>query len=395
MHRAYPNVWVNMPGPGEDYNPLIEHEDLREIKSLLVKACHASDEGHNGESRPSNSTFGSLSNPNDRMTTLSTIFGFMGTFPTIPPISALICLFPPNLPPINPETLISYEQYLIRNVQPVCGVYMSASKVGLPPASFWVVMALPMQSSKSSAYQAPSATATSSEESGDTEYCCERIFDVLSSSSADGRGVRPKEQLRLDSAYFPSTILLLSRYRAKSTPGKLSASPSSSETTPGLSGPFQGFDDATIQQAFASLYVPPPSQPMEQPPPLSDREIRDAAMSVLNAYSSRSIGGPMAPTLCAIAEGILINTPLVPETAEQDLVPPPGFPAAPPSEASRYSSTETRSLSSLLNLNDPTSAVPSARRSGSTMDAQLLFDLQQAQQRRSPSVFVPGAKQHK
>ena len=369
MLLAYPNVWVHMSGNGTAYNPSVESENMREVKRLLIGASYS-------ESNPG---FGKLADQQVRSNTLGALFSFMGTFPASPPISSLICSYPSWVPPLSSRALMLYEQYLIRNVQPVCAVYSSGSsgpgqpRVVTPSNSFWVAITLPFQSIS----DAVSATSDS-EESGDTDYCCERVFDVISSSSSrlGGHrgigGIRPKEQLRLDPQLFPNTILLLSRYRR------------STKAAPTLASPDVSEDESAIllKQALESLVsiTETPlgaSSSCYQPPlTLSDAEVRDAAINVITAYAQKGIGGPMASALCAIAEGILTPTAssASPPLSITELAPPPGFPAVTCAEKSFISKG------------------PSTSSTRPSVDPQLMFDLQQEEIRKRQSYYAQQTK---
>ena len=161
-------------------------------------------------------------------------------------------------------------------------------------------------------------------------------------------------------------ILLLSRYRKSTGSGSRTDTPAE----PVVPAHTLVFDEATIQ-AFASLsqYVtrgdeasiispPQPEKILEiENPQLSEEEVKEAAMNVLNAFNTRSLGGPMASPLCSLAENILA-----------EVSPPPGFPTSTVWQSEQH----PQLLSSLLNMpRDP--PVPT-RIPG--VDPQLLFDMQ-------------------
>jgi hypothetical protein len=365
MHKRYPNLWINRLEDGGQYQPSLESERLRDSRRLILLSSYGT------------SAFGILGRLPTRIDVLKNIYSYMGNFPLQPPISALIDLYPQNLPPVSPTNLIQYEQYLIRTVQPICTFYSTGcSSIGkprvmTPSSSFWVIMAVPIQAT---AGCAASSIVTESDDSGDSDYCCERVFDILSSAStvcgeSRASGIRPKEQLRLDPTYFPNTILLLSRYRKSSSvrssgQRRIHASAlmhsgvmSSSVSTPSL---LTDIDDATVRRAFASLsheVSPFEASPKEESfHRLPEEEIRQAARNVISSIANKTLSGPMAPSLCTIAETLLAAT---------EPHPPPGFP--PP---------ERGHISSLLNFGTvPTNPAQSP------IDPQLMFDLQQANQK--------------
>ena len=370
MHMRYPNLWIKRMPEGNQYQPSAENELLRETRRLILFASYG------------DSPFSKLADIPNKVDVWNTLYSYMGDFPTHPPISALIDVYPQHLPPVSSTNLIQYEQYLIRTVQPICSFYSTGcSAIGrprviTPSSSFWVMMALPMQFQGGGAASAPpSSVVTDSDESGDSDYCCERIFDILSSTSTVGgesraTGIRPKEQLRVDPTYFPNTILLLSRYRKSSSVGPTKRRPtalmhsgvmSSGASTPSSSQLPTDIDEATFRRALASLNqhispfeIVPKPEPVHQ---LTEEEIREAARNVITSYANRALSGPMAPSLCTIAESLLAAT------AGAESNPPPGFPPHEPVK-----------LSSLLNFNTP---APGPSR----IDPQLMFDLQQAKQR--------------
>jgi hypothetical protein len=180
-------------------------------------------------------------------------------------------------------------------------------------SSFWYIASYPV---------AP-------EVQGGLDECCEEIFSLHALSEEKGGVAKPKEQLRVG-----NSVVLISKYRRVS-----------STTTPPPQAPLLGsksevsvdngmaFDDATIQ-AFASLSqlivgteyqsVQSSGLGIDRPPSsvasnyggnmnestnsskkLSQEEVREAAVNVIDGYNNRTIGGPMASTMRGLAEKIL------------------------------------------------------------------------------------------
>jgi hypothetical protein len=266
---------------------------------------------------------------------ISNVMEFMGVFPTSPLATTVLCFMPTDCSDISSESMLECEEYLRSSLESqVCSSKIRNITDSMRDASLgmvWVIMALRVR---------PGIT------SDEINICCERVVEVMSSDEtiASNGGLRPKEQLLLDTTFMPNTVLLVTKYRRSSSTRTSSRQSPSGElidtvdfnlppaSTPPIPPPSIEFDEDTLR-AFASLLsaaVIPQPDPVnsvlvlselvnddegedQAHPPVTNEYMnippRKAAEKLLEAYSTNRIGGPMAKTLSSVARQMLKSPP--------------------------------------------------------------------------------------
>ena len=193
LKSMHANVWVHeSEGSLGELEVVSENEKLFRVKVGILKASY---------SKGSKCVFEKLGRDvGIRKRSLSSIFSFLGTFPSSPALTSIIAIYPAEITSLPTASLDSYEQYLMRILQPLCTVPKSTEP---SQGNLWITLSVPLTF----------LPTPSSDDGSDTDLICERLFDVIGSCVNRLGSFRPKEQLRLDPKYFPNTILLLSRCR--------------------------------------------------------------------------------------------------------------------------------------------------------------------------------------
>jgi len=253
------------------------------------------------------------------------LLSYIGTFPTNRPITTIVCHYPKHLPTLSCyASRGEYREYFEKRISPVSVHFANRQN------SFWYMASYPV----------------SKDVVGGLDKCCQEIFDLQSIPM----GVtKPKEQLHVS-----DSVILISKFRKCTTPiddghssgglifdeATMRAFESLSQlvattTTDGRIFGNCGFENSNRLSSFVSGNLTNSSSssfdgglieaigggcggcgggddddevPLVTPARISEEEIREAAINVLNSYSNRTIGGPMAITLRGLAEGILGKT---------------------------------------------------------------------------------------
>jgi hypothetical protein len=257
---THSNVWVHESSHilGE-FDQAVEDAALFRVKAEILKA--SSFEG-------SACVFSKLGVDADvEKRVLSSIFSYLGTFPSSPSLTSVIALYPYRMTPVTPASLGEYEQYLMHVLQPLCSD-SPKSKLTVS-ANLWITLSVPLSFL---------ASFHSSDDASDTDLICERLFDVVGSCVNRLGSFRPKEQLRLDPKYFSDTMLLLSRCRKVSLP-KPVISPDTSTRM--------------IEEVLASLLSgagqAPPGFPSQTSPSVDPQLAYDLNQAALSRLVSRGV----------------------------------------------------------------------------------------------------------
>jgi hypothetical protein len=127
---------------------------------------------------------------------LPVIIRYLGASHLNRALSSLLIFYPDHLSPLNSESIVDYEQFLMQTLQPVCRLAKARES-----RTYSIALFLKFEHDL--------------DEGGDLslDSICEKLIDVIAEfGKPDGR-IRPKEQLRINSKYMHGMVLLALRYR--------------------------------------------------------------------------------------------------------------------------------------------------------------------------------------
>ena len=271
LRRWYRNIWF-VETKGTPYDPVVDRAHQLRLRASLI---HGSDD-----------TKSVLHNLRNETEILSTIFSYMGTFPTSP-ITTVINRIPPHLKdPFTSSSLSRvYADYFNKHVRPI------TSHLAQRQSSFWMMGCYHLDDS------------LSADQCGETLI---RIQSAAACTSSESSFIKPKEQLRIG-----SLMVLISKFKKSWTlgpPPPLQTSLDDNETIRSAIASICGGLD--IEDNTSSIGTVPP--PVFAAGSVSELNARDAAMSVLLSHSNKTLGGPFADTLRSLAEDLLLNSSTAP-----------------------------------------------------------------------------------
>jgi hypothetical protein len=260
LKRWYPNIWFSDTG-GKPFDPIRDVEETLHRKLILL---------HGSEDENS-----SLFQIGKHQSVLSSIFAYMGTFPSTP-VTTIVNRFPLTIPLTNSSLTREYSDYFKSNLHPLISFISSRQ------SSFWMMGCYELDQS----YTA-------------TDQCSETLLNLQATACGTRATVKPKEQLMIG-----SKMVLISRFKKLSITIPPCLTDDSDTIRSTLASICGGHDFCLDTSSVLSLQNPPDfvekQQSFDNTP-----SVRDAAINLILSHSNKTIGGPFAETLRTLAEELL------------------------------------------------------------------------------------------